>query len=63
MTPPLSRRDFLAGGLAASAWLAYGDAPRQENSNVHRQILELAAEQEKKRRARFAAVRSAADVR
>ncbi|HEY7423972.1 MAG TPA: acetylxylan esterase [Gemmataceae bacterium] len=62
MTPSLSRRDFLAGSLAASVSIACGEAPRPNNSNVHRQILELAAEQEKKRRARFAAVKSAADL-
>src|SRR6185437_15594680 len=62
MTPPLSRRDFLAGSLAASVSIAYGEAPRSENRNVHQQILELAAEQEKKRRARFAAVKSVADL-
>jgi dienelactone hydrolase len=59
MEPTLSRRAFLAAGLAAPAMLAAGDPPRPD---VHRQLLELAAEQEKKRRARFAAVKTAADL-
>jgi cephalosporin-C deacetylase-like acetyl esterase len=58
MTPPLSRRAFLTTGLAAS--VARGDTPPKPD--VHRQLLELAAESEKKRRAKFAAVRSAAEL-
>jgi dienelactone hydrolase len=59
MEPTLSRRAFLAAGLGAPAAIAAGDPPRPD---VHRQLLELAADQEKKRRARFAAVRTAADL-
>src|SRR5947208_15900995 len=59
MEPTLSRRAFLAAGLAAPAAIAAGDPPRPD---VHRQLLELAAEQEKKRRARFAAVKTTADL-
>jgi dienelactone hydrolase len=62
MTPRLSRRGFLATGLAASVPIARGDAPRPDRTDVHRQLLELAAEHEKKRRTRFAAVKSAADL-
>src|SRR5262249_13457752 len=57
---PLSRRAFLATGLAASLPAAHGAPP--EGTDIHRQILELAAEAEKKRRERFAAVKSAADL-
>jgi dienelactone hydrolase len=59
MEPTLSRRAFLAAGLAAPAAIATGDPPRPD---IHRQLLALAAEQEKKRRARFAAVKTAADL-
>jgi hypothetical protein len=62
MPSSLSRRDFLAGSLAVSVSIARSEAPRPKSSNVHQQILELAADQEKKRRARFAAVKSAADL-
>ncbi len=63
MTLPLSRREFLTTGLAASTLLAHGaDAPRAEGANVHRQLLELAAEAEKKRRAKFAAVKTPAEL-
>jgi dienelactone hydrolase len=56
----LSRRAFLRLGLAASAGLVHAaDAPA---SDVHQQLLELAARQEERRRARFAAVRSPADL-
>src|SRR6476661_4446551 len=59
MDPTLSRRAFLAAGLAAPAAVTAGDPPR---ADVHRQLLALATEQEKKRRARFAAVKTAADL-
>ena len=49
-----SRREFLAAGVALPAAIALGDEPKPRD--VHRQLLELAAEQEKQRRARFAAV-------
>lgn len=61
MTDSLSRRAFLATGLAAAVPLARG-AQRPDGPDVHRQLLELAAESEKKRRARFAAVKSAVDL-
>ncbi len=57
---PLDRRTFLALGLAGAAKLAHAvdDSAKPARSNVHQQILDLAAEQEAKRRARFAAVRT-----
>jgi dienelactone hydrolase len=57
----LSRRELLSLALAtpfASTLSGVEDAP----PNVHRQILELAAEQERVRRVRFAAVKSPADL-
>jgi cephalosporin-C deacetylase-like acetyl esterase len=59
MQTTLSRRAFLAAGLAAPAAIAAGDPPRPD---VRRQLLDLAAGQERKRRARFAAVQTAADL-
>jgi dienelactone hydrolase len=59
MRPTLSRRAFLAAGLAAPTMLTAGDAPPPD---VRRQLLQLADEQERRRRARFAAVKSAADL-
>ena len=58
--PSLSRRDFLSVGLAAAAGLGRADEPRP--ANVHRQLLDLAARQEERRRARFAAVKSKDDL-
>jgi cephalosporin-C deacetylase-like acetyl esterase len=55
-----SRRTFLGVGLAASAGLL--KAANARAANVHEQLLELAARQEKDRRARFAAVKSSADL-
>src|SRR5206468_12931841 len=57
---PLSRRTFLGFGLAAAAgWVrAAGDPP----ANVHDQLLDLAARHEERRRVRFAAVRSKAEL-
>ncbi|HJZ53853.1 MAG TPA: acetylxylan esterase [Gemmataceae bacterium] len=57
---PLSRRDFLHLGLAAPLALAWADDPRP--ANVHQQLLDIAARQEEQRRARFAAVKSNADL-
>src|SRR5436190_5294033 len=57
---PLSRRTFLGFGLATAAgWVRAADAAP---ANVHDQLLELAARHEQRRRARFAAVRSKADL-
>jgi dienelactone hydrolase len=55
-----NRRALLALSLAAAANLSCAQAP--ERKNVHEQILELAAEQEQKRRQRFAAVKSKEDL-
>jgi dienelactone hydrolase len=59
---PLSRRDFLYLGLAASAGLARGADDPAARPDVHRQLLDIAARQQEQRRARFAAVRSEADL-
>src|SRR4051794_1377525 len=58
---PVSRRAFLQYGLSATTGLAAagGGAPQP---NVHRQLLDLAAAQERQRRARFAAVKTKADL-
>jgi cephalosporin-C deacetylase-like acetyl esterase len=56
----LSRRDFLYFSLAASAGLAHAADARPKN--IHEQLLEIAADQERKRRARFAAVKTKADL-
>jgi len=57
--PSLSRRQFVSLALAASAGLA---TAAEERSTVHEQLLDLAARQEERRRARFAAVRTRADL-
>src|SRR4051812_39649718 len=57
---PLSRRTFLGVGLAASARLLRAADARP--ANLHDQLLDLAAQHEERRRARFAAVRSPADL-
>jgi dienelactone hydrolase len=62
MTIRLSRRAFLATGMAATVSVARGEQAPVEKPDIHRQILELAAGQEKKRRARFAAVKTPADL-
>jgi cephalosporin-C deacetylase-like acetyl esterase len=51
----LSRRDFLALAAAASALPGYAAGPKDD---VYRQLLRLAARQEKARRERFAAVKT-----
>lgn len=61
MEVPLSRREFLVAGLAASALLAPG-AAQPAGGDVHRQLLGLAAERQKNRRETFAAVKTAADL-
>lgn len=56
----LSRRELLAGGLAlAGTSTSRAVQPHGRKSrDVHRQILDLAEQQQERRRARFAAVRS-----
>ncbi len=57
--PSLSRRDFLYLSAAVPAGLALaGDNP----ASVHQQLLDLAARQQEQRRARFAAVKTPADL-
>src|SRR5580692_3660384 len=56
----LSRRDFLHVSLAASAGLGIGMEPAK--TNLHQQLLDLAARQEEQRRTRFAAVKTKADL-
>jgi pimeloyl-ACP methyl ester carboxylesterase len=56
----LSRRDFLAVSLAASAGLTHAAEPH--GADIHRYLLDLAADQQEKRRTRFAAVRSRTDL-
>src|SRR5947207_12516837 len=53
-----SRRDFLSLGLATCAGVADGAAARPAQANVHQQLLDLAARQQERRRARFATVRT-----
>ncbi len=58
-----SRRDFLSVSLATAAGLARGeDLKPAYEKDVHQQLLNLAARQQKQRRARFAAVRSPAQL-
>jgi len=60
-----SRRDLLRLGIAAPAILSSTRdslAARAGDVDVHQQLLELAASQEKQRRARFAAVKTRADL-
>src|SRR5262249_49783812 len=58
----ITRRTFLAAGITTPTSLVGGEKPAVSQPDVHQQILELAAEQEKRRRARFAAVKSADDL-
>ncbi len=60
----VSRRDLLRLGVAAPAILApnYALAAPAGDGDVHQHLLELAAAQEEKRRARFAAVKTKSDV-
>jgi dienelactone hydrolase len=66
MMSPLSRREILLTGLAASAGLtaAVGLAGPDDSvpADVHRQLLDLAGRQEGERRARFAAVKTKAEL-
>ena len=60
MMTVLSRREFVYLSVAASAGLIRGaDANK---TDVHQQLFDLAAQQEEQRRARFAAVKSKADL-
>ena len=61
MMTPFSRREFLATGLTAVPFVCRAQ-PSQTAPDVHKQLLALAAEQEKKRRDRFAAVKTPADL-
>lgn len=56
----ISRRQFLGTTIAASASLA--TAADAQPVNVHQQLLDLADEQERQRRARFAAINTRADL-
>jgi dienelactone hydrolase len=57
-----SRRDVLTAGLTAAAGLALAADPPLVAVNVHRQLLDLAAECERRRKARFAAVSTPAEL-
>ena len=59
-----SRRDLLRLGVAAPAILSpnYSLAAPAGDVDVHQHLLELAATQEEKRRARFAAVKTKSDL-
>src|SRR5262249_34646322 len=56
----LSRRSFLYLGLAASVSESF--AADSATVDVHRQILDLATQQEQRRRDRFARVKTQADL-
>ena len=56
----LSRREVLYLGLAAASWTTL--AADEKPANVHSQLLDLAARLQEQRRARFAAVKSKADL-
>ena len=58
----LSRRDFLCVSAAAAAGLAHADGAANATVDVHQQLLDEAARQEKQRRERFAAVATQADL-
>jgi cephalosporin-C deacetylase-like acetyl esterase len=59
---PLHRREFLSRSLAASLAGPPRAEPPARRADLHQQILALAAEQEAKRRARFAQVQTRADL-
>jgi hypothetical protein len=61
---PLTRRDLIQLGLASSVGWAPGVGAQTNTgpAGVHEQLLDLAARQEERRRARFAAVKSKADL-
>jgi dienelactone hydrolase len=56
----LSRRQFLYLSLAATAGPAFAAEPT--GADIHRQLLDLAARQEERRRKRFASVKRKADL-
>ena len=59
----LSRRELIRLGLVASGSLACpGFASAADSSNVHQQLLDLAARHQEKRRARFAAVKTPVEL-
>jgi dienelactone hydrolase len=64
METSLSRRELLGVGLAAPAGMAgfLASNSRAVVADVHRQLIELAGSHEAERRARFASVRSKADL-
>jgi dienelactone hydrolase len=57
-----SRREFLSSSVAVAAGLAQGATPQVKHADVHRQLLDLAARHQARRRARFAAARTKADL-
>src|SRR5947207_1207195 len=57
-----SRREFLGGAAAAAAGLVRCPAAEAERPSVHQQLLDRAAALEKRRRERFAAISSPADL-
>ena len=66
--PPFSRRHFLDLALAAPTGLALASATAAppvvggSPTDVHQQLLDLAGRQEERRRARFAAIATAAEL-
>jgi dienelactone hydrolase len=60
MTAPLSRRTFLSASFATL--LLRGEESNLTLRNVHQQLIELVKEQEKKRRERFAAVKTPGEL-
>ncbi len=61
---PISRREFLAAGvsLAGASAVSAPQPNGAKSADVHQQILDRAAEYERRRRARFAAVKSKTDL-
>ena len=61
---PISRRDFLGASLAlaGSASLTAAPSDARGSVDIHQQILDLAAQQQERRRARFGAVHSGPEL-
>jgi dienelactone hydrolase len=61
---PISRRAFLASGMAAASAsvMSHARPIAPIAGDVHQQLLDLAARQEERRRTRFASVRTKADL-